>query len=625
MGPRGAGLLERLISNAQAQDPGPMEIHLIDPYPAGAGRVWRDQQSPLLRLNSTAEDVTAFLDESVRGEGPVVSGPTLYEWAQDVRPGDLADPSLEAEAAALQPLEFASRRLASRYFGWAYERAVLRAPAGVELVSHRQRAVDLDETIDGLQRLHLEDGSVVAADAVVLLSSHVDMEPAEPFARLARFADDHDLTYLPPTYGGDVDLSSFGPGDDVIVRGFGLGFIDLMILLTEGRGGRFVPTDGGLSYLPSGQEPRLHVGSRRGVPYHCKPMYHLRAAKPAATKFLTLDRLARIKREHPTVEFRRDVWPVVAQEVEWAYYVELGTGHEGRLAVEWSDFERDFAALHWGTPEYHDYLRRAVPDPADRLDWTTLDRPLKGATPDQAGSWGPAVRAHVRADIDRRLDSHFSADLGAFHGFLAVLPVLGALLASPQLSPRSLMEEFFEWFMGLFNFYASGPPPDRLEQLLALERAGVMTFLGPGLTIRADDDRGLFVAQTSGAEPFAAGHLIDATLPAIVLDRVRDPLLKALHERGEVSSKVLVGPDGSSLDTGQLLVDSQHRIVDASGHPHERRFSLGMHTAVRSAAFARPGSNGLVHRHNDQVARQLLRLEPVRASAVPAEDVRSVA
>ncbi|SDC42524.1 FAD/NAD(P)-binding protein [Actinokineospora iranica] len=37
-GPSGIGLLERLSANA-AEFPGDLVVHLIDPYPAGPGRV----------------------------------------------------------------------------------------------------------------------------------------------------------------------------------------------------------------------------------------------------------------------------------------------------------------------------------------------------------------------------------------------------------------------------------------------------------------------------------------------------------------------------------------------------------------------------------------------------------
>ena len=51
-GPRGAGLLERIAASVPELLPrvGALDVHLIDPYPAGAGRIWRHEQSPLLAM-----------------------------------------------------------------------------------------------------------------------------------------------------------------------------------------------------------------------------------------------------------------------------------------------------------------------------------------------------------------------------------------------------------------------------------------------------------------------------------------------------------------------------------------------------------------------------------------------
>ena len=91
-GPRGTGLLERLAASVRELLPevgsgAALDVHLIDPYPAGAGRIWRHAQSPLLAMNSMAADVTMFTDDSVRCDGPVVPGPSMWEWAQDLRAG----------------------------------------------------------------------------------------------------------------------------------------------------------------------------------------------------------------------------------------------------------------------------------------------------------------------------------------------------------------------------------------------------------------------------------------------------------------------------------------------------------------------------------------------------------
>ncbi len=106
-------------------------------------------------------------------------------------------------------------------------------------------------------------------------------------AEHARFAAENDLVHLPAGHTADQDLSVLEPGADVIVLGFGQAFTDLMILVTEGRQGRFVDRpDGWLTYEPSGLEPVLHVGSRRGVPYHSKLDLRLRAPLVALPHFL---------------------------------------------------------------------------------------------------------------------------------------------------------------------------------------------------------------------------------------------------------------------------------------------------------------------------------------------------
>lgn len=64
-GPRAVGILERLVAN---HDGTPLHIDLVDPQSPGAGRIWRYEQSELLLMNSRAEDVTIFTDDSFTGD-----------------------------------------------------------------------------------------------------------------------------------------------------------------------------------------------------------------------------------------------------------------------------------------------------------------------------------------------------------------------------------------------------------------------------------------------------------------------------------------------------------------------------------------------------------------------------
>ncbi|MDO9378126.1 MAG: FAD/NAD(P)-binding protein [Nocardioidaceae bacterium] len=600
-GPRSLVVLGRLAAHAR-RTPVALEVHVVDPYPPGPGRIWRDEQSALLRLNTTAEDLTVYRDDD--------AGPSLADWLADRGPAERLDADLEAEARDLGRLEFPSRRLSAAYFAWAHRRALEQLPAHVRVVEHRQAAVDVTER-DGRREVVLADGTVLPARAVVLLTSHLDHAPTAEQARFASVIAAAGGTYVRPGYGADLDLSAVPAGEDVVVRGLGLGFIDLLVLLTQGRGGTFHRTGHGdrLRYEPSGAEPHLLVGSRRGVPFHCKPMYRLVAGLPSGPRFLTPDAVAELLAGHERIDLAEHVWPLVARELAWSHYRELALGHPERVALRWADLDAALEREPWGSQGLDDLLAWAVPDPADRLDLAADDRPLAGLRLPDVAAVGEHVAARVRADVDRREDQHFSADLGLFHGLLRTLGALAPVLASPRTDVRSRLEVFDARWFGFFSYFASGPPPDRLEQLLALHEAGVVDFLGAGLEVDVDETTGEVVA-TSRTLPgeVRARSLVEATVPDVDLRRVLDPMLAALRDRGDVQPHVLVDDDGTAHPTGRIRVDAGAHVVDADGRPQRDLFALGMHTAAPVAAFARPGSDGPVHRQADAVAAALLEL-----------------
>ena len=78
--------------------------------------------------------------------------------------------------------------------------------------------------------------------------------------------------------------------------------------------------------------------------------------------------------------------------------------------------------------------------------------------------WGPAF-----PDVERRTDPAFSADLGAFNALLQCFVSIARIAASGRMSTRSRIEDVAGWWFSFFMYFASGPPPARLRQLLALE------------------------------------------------------------------------------------------------------------------------------------------------------------
>ncbi|HEX2810354.1 MAG TPA: FAD/NAD(P)-binding protein, partial [Kineosporiaceae bacterium] len=351
-GPRGSGLLERLIANVPELLPGrPITVHMVGPHPFGAGRIWRHQQSALLWANSMAQDMTMFTDDSCTVEGPIRPGPTFVEWARRTRSTGFLEPSLDAELAGIQDMSFPSRRLLTEYLAWTFWRTVDAAPANVTVHVHPDRVLDVTDDpghgrlddhrastgqdAGSRQLVQLEHATEpLIADVVLLAMGHLSTLPLGPSAELATGAERHGLVYLPEEYTADSDLSVLTPGQDVLVRGAGLAFIDLLVLVTQGRGGSFTEAaDGTLSYLPSGREPRLHVGSRRGVPYHCKPIYRLQGEPAPHPRFLDGVAVDRLLARDGELDFRADIWPLVAKELAFGHYHELFGAHPERARM----------------------------------------------------------------------------------------------------------------------------------------------------------------------------------------------------------------------------------------------------------------------------------------------------
>ncbi|MET9910571.1 FAD/NAD(P)-binding protein [Streptomyces sp. NPDC006476] len=574
-GPRGTGLIERIAANASELYGGSgLDIHLVDPHPPGAGRIWRAAQSPLLWMNSHAEDVTMFTDETVAMEGPVREGPTLHEWA------------------GIDGGVFADRQLQGSYLRWVHEQAVAALPPEVTVHHHPRRALRIDGPREGRQQVWLEGRSrPLPADLVVLAIGHLDAELDEQQRELADYAREHGLVHLPPDFTADSDLSPLRAGQPVLVRGFGLAFVDLMVLLTEGRGGRYE----GDTYVPSGREPVLYVGSRRGVPYHSKIGYDWSGERPPLPRFFGPREVGELLAKPGGFDFRRDVWPLVEKELGFAHYHRLFTVHPERTAMSWADFEEKYAA--GSGAEIQALVASAVPDPVDRLDLAALDRPLDGVRYGSLDEFQEGLRGYVERDLSRRHDPRYDPDLAVF---LALLSVYGQLIRLGDIGP---------WWHGFFSYLASGPPGPRLRQMLALSRAGVLKFLGADMTVTAEDGVFRAASATVPGAVVEARALVEARLPEPTVGRARDPLLRELQADGAAETA-----------DGLLRVDpGDGRILDRAGRPHPRRFALGPYTDGRTpGAFTRPRTGGPAFRQNDATARAALRFLTELASRAAA-------
>ncbi|WP_327700080.1 FAD/NAD(P)-binding protein [Streptomyces sp. NBC_00459] len=609
-GPRGTSVLERLCASAPELLPrgARLTVHVVDPAPPGAGQVWRTSQSPRLLMNTVASQVTLFTDDSVDCSGPVRPGPSLYEWARD-------SPGVTGE---LGPDDYPTRAHYGRYLEWVFSKVVREAPPAVRVRTHRARATRLDDAPDGSQTLTLADGrTLTALTAVVLAQGHLPLVPDDEQRRLASYALHRGLCHIPPANPADVDLSPLAAGEPVLLRGLGLNFFDHLTLLTTGRGGRFVrdtPNSGagGLRYLPSGREPRLYAGSRRGIPYQARGDNTKGPYGRHTPLVLTDEVIARFRKRADSGEapdFRGEIWPLVAKEVETVYYETLLRTRE--LTDRPLDGFRD---RFLGTP-HRDPQEAAVLDEfgvpeGERWSWERMSRPYAGQVFPDTAAWRSWLLAHLHEDVAQAASGNVDGPVKAAQDVLRDLRnELRLIVDHGGLAGDSRRDHLDRWYTPLNAFLSIGPPRRRVEELAALVTAGVVEILGPRLDVRAED--GAWVAHSPDVPGSAVRvtSLVEARLPEADLRRTADPLLARLLSTGGARPHVSDGHETGGLD----VTPRPYFLMNRQGRSHARRLAFGVPTeGVHwvTAAGARPGVDSVILSDADAMARAVLRMTP---------------
>ncbi|TQK44254.1 FAD-NAD(P)-binding protein [Streptomyces sp. SLBN-118] len=625
-GPRGTSVLERLCASVPELTPRtPLTVHLVDPAPPGPGRVWRTDQPSELLMNTVASQVTLFTDDSVACEGPIRPGPSLYEWAK-AHTDEQVDPD-----------DYPTRACYGRYLEWAFRRTVDAAPHTVTVRVHRARAIRLEDDRDEAavrahalhnaaraddrgevrrppaprQTLTLDDDTkLTGLSAVVLAQGHLPVVSRQAQAHLAEYASRRPrLRYYEPANPADLELAAVAPGESVLLRGLGLNFFDHMALLTTGRGGTFIRDGkaGTLAYRPSGREPRLYAGSRRGVPYQARGDNAKGASGRHEPLLLTPDVIAVFRKradEGDPPQFLTEIWPLVAKEVETVHYEALLAGPDGLVP---RGFRARYLDAPQGSPQETAVLDEFGIARADRWSWDRISRPYEGLSfnsPAEHRSW---LLAHLRQDAAEAALGNVAGPLKAALDVLRDLRnELRLIVDHAGLSGMSRRDHLDRWYTPLNAFLSIGPPRRRIEEMKALIEAGVLDVVGPRTCFGSAD--GVFTAESPDVPGslVTATTLIEARLPEPDLRRTCDELLGRLLKTGQCRPHAIDGYETGGLDVTQR----PYRLINRQGRPHSRRFAIGVPTeGVHwvTAAGARPGVDSVTLSDADAVARAALR------------------
>lgn len=604
-GPRGLSALERIVAHSAATGRR-VQVDVVDPFPPGPGHVWRTNQSPRFLMNTPSLFPTVIADDGVLPVDPLpaLRGMSFDAWRASIADGSLVLESLNDDDAVLLKTmtrtDFPPRRIYGLYLEWVFTTIRRNLPESVELLVHRDAAVAARPVDAGRHRFAVEIAGQqeLPADHVVLALGHLDAHLRRDQKDLVDAAAEHSLQYRPPAVPGDVHWEELPAGETVLFRGMGLNFHDVVTELTEGRGGQFVEAPGEdgagrLVYRPSGREPFVVVGSRRGTPYRAKAEIDGYYARSLDHKFLTPERVRELADGEPLV-FDTDLLPLVRKDATRAFYQTLARVSPGAFDRPTDQFLADLdRALGLGGPE----------DPEDPTPWDVhVERLVNQAV---AYENRLNIKWQSYPFLDERFSSHeeYAAALVhwldrdaagsaageddpakvAFSSLNWSRTLLKQVVAERGLQDESWYEELMRAFSPLVEGLASGPPALRIRQLAALARAGVVRFLGPNPVFRVDTERGCFEASSPWVadEPFRAGWMIEAMSPPNEVRRNVSPLLTAMHEHGLVRAKSLHVDDGAAHVAGPGLdvTAAPYRAVGTDGQAREGVWVLGLQLA----------------------------------------------
>ncbi|MFH0410618.1 FAD/NAD(P)-binding protein [Corynebacterium sp. L4756] len=629
-GPRGISIIERIAAYLNAHSTTqPLNIHLIDDAQHGAGRIWDTTQTHTLCMNTLAGAVTLFTEPGSTVGAPVLEGPIQYEWIKLLRgerdgideaklqlfdsfpPHPSIAEDFSAEIAATKPESNPSRALYGAYLRWALEVALAQLPDNVTVHNHASRATGITQS-HGHDVIELADSTTIDAHATVLATGWV----APAANKEEEILGNSGLTWVGPNNPLDQDLSVVPDNSDVLVRGLGMGFFDVMALLTIDRGGKFIEDTSaraGLRYEPTGREPHLYVASGRGYPYLPKSEYH--SLPPKAN----LARLKNVIAEHQdaqpqSIDFTNVVWPAIVRDSYADYYTTLACVRPESLKQPLETILEtiDSTTIPQATTDaaiapnaLTAALQDASTEPFVLTDWMA---PL---------SRGNGVHGFTSAELTSRIASSLHRDIQEAVAARNSPLKSGLWAVSAARKPASILGSngrfmfdtrvgAYKQFMALGQMAGSGPPLFRTRQLLALVDAGLVTFVGDRPSVHIATPEGKEKQQfimTSGSRTVASTVLIDAWM--------HQPDVRNAPEGLEASIADRVTPflDGGNETGSPATDDATRRTIHSDGSLDERLHVAGIPTYSQwpdTTISPMPGTDPLMLQETDKVARSLL-------------------
>ena len=551
-GPKGIYGFERLAAWLKIHPPSEKtEIHIYNRSDSfGAGENYRTEQPSWLLMNNPAGEINMWPEEK---PPPVVSQPfSLSHWLYHV------------DGINISNHVYVSRALAGRYLSNGFDLIASNLPENVSGKYIVGEVIDIGNDSGKYSltlKAHGSNSLSRAADQydnVLLATGHPRHRKTKEMMKLQLFAYEHEKAgYIPFIYPAESAFSEVPPNCSVAIKGIGLTFVDAVLALTEGKGGRFERDEkmDKLIYISSGEEPKvIYPFSRSGL-----PMIPRISVPNTDNELLFFNRSASKKFEPGIkVDFEQQIWPLLKQDMIYAHYdiAMKNTGYpEGLSNCD------SFEDVEQVVTEYHKKNSAEIRFDADRF----LD-PLQETEFHKDKIYHQFIRSLYSYYLREARKGELKSPMAAVSAVWRKASSLFCEIYSfGGLTPES-HRNFDCSIRGKLNRITFGPPVKSAEKLYALMEFGILNFnaaRNPDLLLEENSESYILLSKPNNTR-YPVQYLVDARIPKVTLTDAPGPLFRNLLYRGLIS--VYENRTGEeAYEPGAINITPEGFVIDKNG------------------------------------------------------------
>lgn len=526
-GPKGLYSFERLVSQIHhSKCLKDIEIHLFNRTPFfGAGDVYRTDQPDYLLMNYPDHKIDFNISEDPKMICPIKS---FADWKR----------SLHNVKKKITKNTYSSRATVGEYLTDCFATLCNALDENCTVIPHVDTVVDVTKIEDVFHIKTEKEGwnNNLSFQTILCTTGHYWFRPTP----IKSNQNDRDINFIYPV---SDTFKNIRPQSSVLVKGFGLTFIDAVLALSEGREGKFETQENGtLKYIASGKEPKeIAVFSRSGLSMIPRDGT---SDEDIPLNYITPSFVNKLRNAR-NVDFEEHMLPFIIKEFYVAYYSKLFLSKNETL-----ELSTDFNAIQNQVANFHRTYK------SERFCWKAIENyfhsnPLLTTE---------MVLDKIREDIDAvETNDPITA---VYNCWPKISGEFNKIYSAGILTTES-KNRFDSYYFGLFNRISYGPPLLNMKKVVALSEAGLLNFNFIKNSQLEFDEVSKKYSLTTELNRSEFDYLINATIPRGTHKKNRSLLFENLLSRGLLSE---LNASETSEDTIPMIRLTQTgNAIDSEG------------------------------------------------------------